>query len=365
MSITVFELSVSDFERSGDQWEALADRSDSPHLFKSWHWCHAWWCSISAQDRDEIELRILVAARDDSTWIGIAPLFQQRVKRAGLTITLLQFLAGGYGRQTIFRAEYNDFLLDRDCAAQAEAALIDAVCALRGWDELAICDITRNSLADAFAERLRTAPRLLADEIGYRVDTSIPFDQYLVFLRGSARRQLFNKRKRLANQGDVDFAFVDSDQWPRFWDTLEQFHRDRWNYRLGPTKRQFIERLCASTAAHAPRNTASRLTLGEQTLSALLDIDYRGRRYNLQAGFDKDAPKGISPSLLHFGYAIEDACETPVSSYEFLVGKGRTENYKAPIATESTTAKSFGFPRLFWLRTLYAMSDLVRRLTNR
>lgn len=366
MSVTVVEISTEALDGVVEDWEELADRAKQPLIFNSWHWCQAWWRCHRAADRASMRLRIFVARDNDDRWIGVAPLFEQVIRRAGLRIRCLQFIGGSHGRHTIFRTEYNDFLLDAELGEQARAALYEAITDCDAWHELVTSDTCNADLPDGLSKSLQIKPRLLSDDRGYRANLTGDFADYLGALRASARRQLFNKRKRLAASGNVVIEPVDRNNWSQFVSTLNAFHERRWGQKvLGPLRSQFVELLLDSGTINTPQQSSTVLTLDGTPLSALLDIDYRGRRYNLQAGITETAPSGISPGFLHFGYSIEQACKNGLHAYEYLIGKGKNENYKQSIANEEIVAMSWGFSRAPWLRGLYFVNDTVKRTFGR
>lgn len=366
MSVTVVELSAEALDGAAEDWEDLAGRAEQPLIFNSWHWCQAWWRCLRATDRASIRLRIFVAQDNDDRWIGVAPLFEQVIRRAGLRIRCLQFVGGAHGRHTIFRTEYNDLLLDSQHADEARAALYRAIGDSKGWQELVTADTCNASFPDGLSQSLGLSPRSLTNDRGYRANLTDKFSDYLSALRGSARRQLFNKRKRLAAAGSVAIEPVDRNNWSQFVSTLNAFHERRWGQKvLGPLRSRFVEMLLDNDAVSTPKQSSTVMTLDGVPLSALLDVDYRGRRYNLQAGITESAPSGISPGFLHFGYSIEQACEQELHAYEFLIGKGKNENYKQSIANEEIVATSWGFSRAPWLRALYHLNDTAKRALGR
>ncbi|MEO1580972.1 MAG: GNAT family N-acetyltransferase [Pseudomonadota bacterium] len=366
MTFDVIEIGAESLHQIREPWESLTDRATEPLLFQSWHWCKAWLECHSDASRAELELKLFVAKTEGGDWVGLAPLFIRPVKRIGITLRCLQFVGGASGMRTVFRTEYNDFLLDEAHATAARAALCDAIVRCHDWDEWSLSDIPVCETLDAVSTRLRGKGRMTADELGYRADLSDGFDAYISQLRGSARRQLFNKRKRLATIGAVRVSHVCTEQWPDFLEAMNDFHTKRWGQPvIGPLRSRFLNLLLNEDGENAPKQASSLLMVDETPYSALLDIDYRGRRYNLQAGINDCASSAISPGLLHFGFSMEDAADRQLSAYEFLIGRGKHENYKQSIATQEIRALSLNFPRPLWLRTLYAANDRINQILGR
>ena len=342
------------------EWQDLFARADNPLIFASWHWLQSWWCSMPELSRRSLTVRVFVVRDETGRWLGLAPMVVGSIRRSGLPVRCMQFMGGAYGQKSIFRTEYNDFLIDSDVAQPVAAELHAAIAARRGWDELVLADVPAGAKVLEYASGAANAnllDRIVADDLGYRAHLDQGFEHYLANLSGSARRHLFNKRKRLEKLGSVRLEPVTDDNWPDFVRILNAFHERRWGHPvIRDTRRKFLDQLLAGGAA--PRQASSLLLLDERPISALLDIDYNGRRYNLQAGFDSKVDSAISPNLLHFGYSMEAAAADGIAHYEFLIGNGKHHNYKQSIATEEISAQSHEYVRSRWLRTLYAAHDL-------
>ena len=242
MTFDVIEIGEKPLTDIRELWESLADRATDPLLFQSWHWCRAWLECRSDASRAEIEMKLFVATTQSGEWVGLAPLFIRRVKRSGIPLRCLQFVGGASGMHTVFRTEYNDFLLDEAHAVGARAALCEAIMNCRDWDEWLLADMAGSETVDAVRTIMPGNGRLTADELGYRADLSDGFDAYITRLRGSARRQLFNKRKRLAALGTVAVERVGSEQWSDFLETMNTFHTKRWGQPvIGPLRSRFLD----------------------------------------------------------------------------------------------------------------------------
>jgi CelD/BcsL family acetyltransferase involved in cellulose biosynthesis len=64
-------------------------------------------------------------------------------------------------------------------------------------------------------------------------------------------------------------------------------------------------------------------------VSVLYDIRKGSRQYNIKLGFDPAIERSFSLGLIHFGYAIEAACDDGIATYDFLAGRGRKTDYKS------------------------------------
>ncbi|MEL7023473.1 MAG: GNAT family N-acetyltransferase [Pseudomonadota bacterium] len=360
----IIEHTLTSLESVAAQWTDLSARADSPSLFNSWDWCHSWLESLDQDFRDQITVRLFVATGASDQWLALAPCFTARIRRSGVPFNCLQFMGGGFGVNTIYRTEFNEALYDRSVARSELDEFYDAVFGSEGWDKLVLADVINPALNSTIESQTQYRVRELETDSAYCADLSSGFDAYLKALSGSSRRQLFNKRKRLSEMGTVEVEQVTLNDWNGFVETLNEFFRHRWNIKkmLSNQRQEFLTRLCERASINDPKFAGSLLKLDGRAISGLVDLDYAGKRYNLMAGITPDAPAGVSPGLLHFGYSLEQAAAQGITTYEFLIGKGKNENYKKNIANRELPARTVGLVRSRWLRAVYAANDAMKRI---
>src|SRR5690606_2264127 len=235
------------------------------------------------------------------------------------------------------RSEY--FFLEReegDLADTIRRWLDAAQC--YSWDQLYIADVLRSSLT--YTLLLEEAQRRGLEVIHQNIESTYAidlrhqgFEDYLQSRGKNTRLKLFNRRRNLAQLGKVEVNNI----WPNragFFELLDQFHQARWGkpcYREG--NRKFINRLLDNLDQEGHPVDFSVLTLAGKPLSAVFDISYQGRKYNLQTGYQENFHKSISLGTLHFGYQIEAAFRDPdVAFYDFMAGKGKNSDYKKCLA---------------------------------
>ncbi len=83
--------------------------------------------------------------------------------------------------------------------------------------------------------------------------------------------------------------------------------------------------------------------------------------YFLQSGFNAAAARGVSPGYLHFGYAIEAACQENADRFDFLAGPGRHRDYKRDFAAEPVTVVTYHLVRGGLTARLYAVYETLAR----
>lgn len=109
------------------RWNPLLQQSVASTFFLSWEWCESWWKAYGGS-----RTLYVLAAWEENTLVGLAPLFAERVYRAGRFWNVLRLLGDG--------SNDSDYL---DCFAQpgqeprVAAAILDHLEAHReAWDYL-------------------------------------------------------------------------------------------------------------------------------------------------------------------------------------------------------------------------------------
>lgn len=186
------------------------------------------------------------------------------------------------------------------------------------------------------------------------------FSHYLSQLKPNTRAKLFHRRSRLLEEGSVDRR----NWWPDiggFIAVLNQFHLQRWDKPCyHGENRQMIERLLTSLGDAGHYIDLSVMTLNNQPISAVLDIHYHKRIYNLQSGFDDRFGSRLSLGILHLGYQLEAAFNTDSDIYDFLIGRGKATAYKKELATMATDVESVLIVKPWYLNALYRINDWIK-----
>lgn len=196
-------------------------------------------------------------------------------------------------------------------------------------------------------------------DIAYQVDTRIGFEAYLRSLGKNTRLKLYNRRRRLGEMGAVAERF-----WsPKpFLELLNEFHRKRWGRAcFNAQSVRFHERFLNHIESEGGVPQLSVLTLDGEPVSALYNIVFDGRVYNIQSGFLEDVGKGIAVGTLHLGYALERAFAAgDIEWFDLLAGEGKNGNYKSHLATHYTPLVSLMVVRHALFKLVYRLVELWR-----
>jgi len=249
---------------------------------------------------------------------------------------------------------------------QTAAEFIAAACG-HCWDQLFIPDVLINSLEyaqlvqAAEATGLEVLVRDTAASYAVRVCGN-NFEHYLKHIGSNTRLKLYNKRKKLHPLGVIEVRNL----WPQldeFIDILNGFHQQRWGKVCYQGRNlQQITTFLHTIAANGGAPDLSVIYCNGKPISAVLDLHYRQRIYNIQSGYLEKFQDGISLGTLHLGMQIEKAFSTDADYYDFMAGNGKHSNYKQALATHSENFASLMLVRNPLLKSLYRINDRLRRL---
>lgn len=346
--------------------------SNSPGIFATHEWIDAWqnaWADCPAiaalqphtNTNSNTKSNNNSKAGADHGRDGFYAYSQTRLR--GIKITTL-FPAGiSTAASPSLRSEY--FNLPPDAA---ETFLAQA--RQFAWDQLYIPDLMLASpgyqhlCAAAEASQLSIIPRDYS--VSYAVQLrDNNFADYLKNLGSNTRLKLFNKRKKLYQLGEVRVVNL----WPQldeFIALLNQFHLQRWGKPCYSGRNLLqITGFLKHIALAGGVPDLSVIYCNNEPVSAVLDLEYCGRIYNIQSGYREKFQDGISLGTLHFGFQLEKAFASGAEYYDFMAGNGKNSDYKKSLATHSATLVSVMLVRSKLLRTLYAVKDLLDRFKNK
>lgn len=322
-------------------------------LFQTKAWQSAWWETWGQQK----QFRLI------REWDGeVSGLYESRYRWKGLLpIRSLQFVGTSHRELRTPRTEYNRFFGD-DLSGASLIVAMEQILEGYPWTEVVfsdlLCGSEELSALVTIAATHRWAFRINASDDGYAVTTTGSFKDYLASLGVNSRLRLYNRRKLLESLGEVHLENL----WPGnpelFFQTLNRFHRVRWDKNCVAEKSlEFHMKFLSRIEEEEGEPLLSVLRSKGEVVSVLYNVRYCGVVYNIQAGFEENFHKKLSLGSLHLGYAIEEAFRCPITRrFDFLAGEGKNENYKSRFATESyqfisvMLVKSVLFRALYWMR---------------
>lgn len=322
MAIAVRTIDSQDgFASLADDWDRTHRAAATASVFNGWAWQHEWW-KVYGGDQP---LRVLVAGEAGRT-LGIAALYIQRARVAGVTVRQLRFV--GTGGDT-----YPDGMGPVIAAGASEAdtarALGDAALRLPGWDVLLLGDmdpqpdfqaaIQEGALQSGFSVRTGVAQRISFMRL------PATWGELLSSRSADRRYRIRKLRKTLcAATAARFFVWDDPSTLDEGIDRLIHLHRKRWEAARESgsfATRRYCDFHRAVMKACAARGELRLycLELAGSVVAMYYAYRFRDGIYLMQSGFDPAFAHLRAGSVL-LGYAVEHAIAEGNRVWDFLRG---------------------------------------------
>lgn len=330
--------------------------SESPSVFRSAAWVQAW---IDTWGKHPAVTLIDLGGRANP--LECLYITRQRIKKI---IPANSLCLAGVGCDSVStpRSEYNDISGLIRLVGDGPALL--AALKSLSWQQFLLPDILQNSLADQEVKTL-----LPFRGIGAHIEKIEPvyavqidsFEKYLQQLGSNTRLVYFNRRKNLAQQGEIEFIDYDLANVDQALVKLNHFHCQRWGRPCySELSQSFIRNFSERLNAMGGRCIMQAMQVNGEIVSILFDVLWRNTRYNLQSGFSENKYPKIALGAIHMGYGIQQAIENN-HVYDFMAGTGKHSNYKARIATRVQTLASYSLERGYMKK----LRQVQQLLTNK
>ena len=205
-----------------------------------------------------------------------------------------------------------------------------------------------------FLPKMRSANRIVrVRHSGYRYWLDLPpsWGEYLERLKSSDRRKINLSRNRLEERDSL--AYVpdarEATTISESFETLTHLHGDRWNSKgkrgvFSSSKfSQFHLRLL-NKYSETLGAKISFLTMNSKPLAVLYTFCQHRTTYYYQGGFDSISAKKFSPGRAMLTYAIENAIETKMQVFDFLMSRKKSYKRHYGCNTEEVFNVSFHNP---------------------
>lgn len=318
--------SEEEFRCGRNAWNRLLANSAADPLFLSWEWQWQWW--LHHREPLQAHLGLVAVYAGGDRLVGIAPFYSRAVKlRGGVRSSRLELIGSAWRVGEAAFSDYLDMIVTSGGSSAVARCVADWLVRQDFWQEMALCCVRPDSSAACLARELaRTG--LFVREVdplsAWRVRLPAVFDEYVGRLDSHTRRRLWHHRRRLSAPR---LEYADDPRIEEYLALLWTMAAQRWGE---PRDAAAARRFQLDTAVSLARSGSlrmSRLATSAGPLSVMYGARVGRTVYYLQSAFDVSS-RGISPGVLHLGYAMEDACREGVEYFDLLAGRGRTRDYK-------------------------------------
>lgn len=334
--IRIDEITTSsDLDALAVQWSALLEASGIDHPFLTHEWITCWWSHFGGSN----EMYVLVARRDDGV-VGIAPLMKGRVKRRGVTVRALSFMAN-------YHSNRSGFILPADGRREVLAALCDHIMTRCADIDLWMLDFIPEAspddtlLPDILRERNREYVTLRSLMSPY-IPIGQPWDAYWAGRKKKFRANTRNDLKRYLRDDKPDVTLYTAENLDHAYEELLQVSRNTWKFKEGTAIASATENIdfyrCLTQIA-AARGWLNLWVLRCEGQPAAFSycLVYKGRAMVLKIGFDmayaKNGPGGVMSMI-----TINHYFDTGMREYDWL---GENEPFKMIWASHVRAHKKY------------------------
>ena len=312
------------------EWNALLRSSASDTITLTHEWISTWWDVF----RGGRGLFVLLA-REDGKLVGIAPLLRRRVRRFGILLRRIEFLASGEAEADEICSDYLDFVIETGREREVLGAITEFLARDKGWDELLLTDIAGESPNVAVLRELGAKPgwsfAVTREQTCIFVPLPASRDELLKTLSSQKRKRLRKDRRVFAEQ-EMRVQKVDtSEEFETAFAHLVNLHQERWTSRGYPGSfssgpfMKFHRELARKIVPHSWLKIWI-LWQEDTPLCAVYDFVYGAKIFHYQSGLSARETPLISPGMLIWDFALEDGIEHGLSECDFL--KGEVGSYK-------------------------------------
>ncbi len=329
---------------------------DNNSVFRTEAWVQAW---IDTWGKDSrIQLIDLGGRANPLEHVYITQAWLKKI----IPVKTLCLAGVGYASVSTPRAEYNDL-----------SALVSLTGSVKGfysaisglaWQQFYLPDILQHSAAEQNIRSLAMQPALMLHtqniEPAYAAQAQC-FDNYLAQLGSNTRLAYFNRRKNLAQQGEVHFQNYTIESVHQAFTLLNHFHCQRWGRPCySPDSQKFMKIFCERLVAQGGSFILQSMHVNGEAVSIIFDVIWQSTRYNFQSGYQENKYPKIALGALHMGYAMEQAIVNQ-QVYDFMAGTGKNSDYKKRIATQTQFIASHAIERSYLKALRSAQGYLNKR----
>jgi len=361
---SVMQLTENQFLATETEWNELVHESDADPLFLGWTWQSLWWRQWS--ENRGYSLYLLGAYTEDNKLVGLAPLYKTKKQLHPLyQFTQIQFIGSSWSSGDTVRTEYLDFIVNRLFSDEVRKAFLGYLNSDDSWGQIIFSDLVRKSLTRKLLAQKHLLSSCYTREVhtdtGIVIDVSNSFTEYLSGMGRNTRYNAFNQRKNLDLLGTVRFDATPGNI-DAFLNRLNYLHTIRWGKECFPKESLEFHTRLATVFSKTGKLKLSIISQSNKTISVLYNIRVGHREYNIQAGFDSDVDRKLSPGFLHLGYAIESAFNSDdITEFDLLAGSGKNTFYKSHLGSKKVGFSTLQINRAAYLKCLYILYDSFPR----
>jgi len=321
--LTVEEITnSSDFLQLAGVWNNLLSGSAANNIFLTWEWISNWW-QVYGNNK---ELYVLTLKDNESTLVGIAPLYIRKNKiLKGFPVNEVRFLGTGED----VSPDYLDFIIEQGRESEALDAYIRHLASKNQWDILNLTDMLSTSCNISFLTEAAQNGKFTIRQSDCATCPYIAlpssWEEYVSTLSANTRYNVKRRIKNIERDFTVRyFVWEDFEMLDDAMERLAHLHNKRWEekecrHSFSSNEYVLFHKAVAKDFAKQGWLYLSCLELNGEIVGMLYDYRYGDNISYYQAGFDPAFHK-YSPGLVLRAYVIRRAIDEGIKEVDLLKG---------------------------------------------
>lgn len=286
---------IEALESLKEDWNSLLENNETKTVELSYEWQITYWKNFNKNSK----LFVLVV-KDAGSVVAIAPLRLTYIRKFGIKIRMLEFIAGR-------ESNYQDFIIRNNNSKVLEFILNYLFSNRQLWDILNLIRLPETS----------TTAHFFLSKLDHNLLHRIVYIEKCIFLKfdktweehntnlKKARKKIAYRMKRLQKLGEISyFHCLDEEQFRSNLIKLFELHRKRWNNTKTPSHFN-DEKYCKFYLEIIPQLLPKRqidlfvLQLGDSPVALLFSFRFHRSHLIQLVTYDTACSKGAPSMVLH------------------------------------------------------------------
>jgi len=301
-------------------WNKLVEKSGAGIPFLTFQWLNCWWQSYGAGNQ-----MLIVIAKDGGEIVGIAPLMITKVRRWGIALRAVTFMAN-------YHTNRMDFIITGDKNVVISAMLDHIKKNYKGIDAYLLDFLVDGSESDAAVTGILAGKNLRGAKANSIISPFIKingnWENYVSSLSKKWKRKISDTGKRFARLENGIVKYTDSEIDKAFGDLLA-VSKTTWQYDNGTaiaSTKQDTAMYYSLAKAMSEKNCLRLwiLKINELPVAFMYAIEYANKLFALKIGFNKEYAQE-SPGVFLSAHVIRECFNNKLDEFDWL---GENNDYK-------------------------------------
>ena len=304
---------INNLETLKEKWNSLLKENATKTVELSYEWQLNYWKYFNENSK-----LFVVIVKEGHDIVGIAPLKITNIRRFGIRVRRLEFIAGK-------ESNYQDFIIGNNKDSVIQCIFQFIIDNRNHWDLLSLVNIPETSrtiicIDDSIGKQFFGLVKDIHKCIFLDID--MPYEEYIEVVRKKRRKYVERCVRKIKREGEIDFYHCETeDSLILHMEKLFELHRKLWNDTDTPS--EFNNQGLCKFYLESVRKLLQKkeinlsvLTFNNTIVSLLLSFLFDGECILQLTAYDSDY-KALSPSIVLWHFFIKEAFENNVKMIDF------------------------------------------------